>query len=48
MTVYFIENRTHHCLATSFSSTLDDVHFPVTVANCVSPFGSHLNGIGVI
>jgi hypothetical protein len=29
-------------------SDLDDVNFPVTVANCVSPFGCYLNSIGVI
>jgi hypothetical protein len=39
MTVYFMEKRRHRCQATSFSSYLDDVNFPVTVANCVSPFG---------
>jgi hypothetical protein len=43
-----MEKRRHHCQATSFLSDLDDVNFPVTVANCVSPFGSHLNSIGVI
>ena len=48
MTVYFMEKRRHHCQATSFMSDLDDVNFPVTVANCVSPFKSHLNGIGMI
>jgi hypothetical protein len=29
-------------------SDLDDVNFPVTVANCISPIGCHLNSIGVI
>jgi hypothetical protein len=38
MTVYFMQKRRHHYQATSFSSDLDDVNFPVTVANCVSPF----------
>jgi hypothetical protein len=48
MTVYSMEKRRQHCQATSFMSDLDDVNFPVTIANCVSPFGSHLNSIGVI
>jgi hypothetical protein len=48
MTVCFMEKRRHHCQATSFLSDLDDVNSAVTVANCVSPFGSHLNSIGVI
>ena len=50
MIVYFMEKRRHPCQATSFSSDLDDFNFPVTVANwvSVSPFGSHLNSIGVI
>jgi hypothetical protein len=48
MTVYSMEKRRQHCQATSFMSDLDDVNFPVTVANCVSPFGCHLNSIGVI
>jgi hypothetical protein len=48
MTVYFmLEKRRHHCQVTSFSSDLDDVNFPVTVANCVCRFVSHLNSIGV-
>jgi hypothetical protein len=48
MTVYSMEKRWQHCQATSFMSDFDDVNFPVTVANCISPFGSHLNSIGVI
>jgi hypothetical protein len=48
MTVYSIEKRRQHCQATSFTSDLDDVNFPVAVANFVSPFGSRLNSIGVI
>jgi hypothetical protein len=48
MTVYSMEKHRQHCQATSFESDLDDVNFPVTVANCVSPFGCHLNSIGVI
>jgi hypothetical protein len=48
MTVYSIEKRRQHCQATSFMSDLDDVNFPVTIANCVSPFVSHLNSIRVI
>jgi hypothetical protein len=47
ITVYFMEKRRHHCQATSFMSDLDDVNFPVTIANCTSPFGSHLNSIRV-
>jgi hypothetical protein len=38
MTVYSMGERIHHCQATSLISVLDDVNFPVTVANCVSPF----------
>jgi hypothetical protein len=45
MTVYSMEERRQRCQATSFMSDLDDVNFPVTVANCVSPFGSYLNSI---
>jgi hypothetical protein len=48
MTVYCMEKRMQHCQATSFMSDLDDINFPVTIANCVSPFGCHLNSIGVI
>jgi hypothetical protein len=48
MTVYSMEKRWQHCKATSFMSDLDGVNFPVTVANCNSPFGSHLNSTGVI
>jgi hypothetical protein len=48
LTVYFIEKRWQHCQATSFMSDLDDVNFPVTVAKCISPFGSHLDIIGMI
>jgi hypothetical protein len=48
MTVYSMEKRRQHSQATSFMSGLDDVHFPVTVANCISPFGSHVNSIRVI
>jgi hypothetical protein len=48
MAVYSMEKRWQHCQATSFTSDLDDVNFPVTVANCVSPFGCHLNSVGVI
>jgi hypothetical protein len=48
MTVHSMENRSHHCQATSFMSDLDDVNFPVTKANCVSPFESRLNSIRVI
>jgi hypothetical protein len=48
MTVYSMEKCKHHCQATSFMSDLDDVNFPLTIANCFSPFGSHLNSIGVI
>jgi hypothetical protein len=33
MTVYFMEKRRHHCQATSFMSDLDDVNFPVIIAN---------------
>jgi hypothetical protein len=47
MTVYSMEKRRQHCQATRFMSDLDDVNFPVTIANCVSPSGSHLNSIGV-
>jgi hypothetical protein len=45
-----MENRRHHCQASSFLSDLDDVNFAVTIANCVSPFRSHLaeQSIGVI
>jgi hypothetical protein len=45
---FSMEKRRQHCQATSFVSDFDDVKFPVTVANCISPFGSHLNSIGVI
>jgi hypothetical protein len=48
MTVYSTEKHRQQSQATSFMSDLDDVNFPVTVANCVSPFGCHLNSIGVI
>jgi hypothetical protein len=48
MTVYSMEKRSHHSQATSLMSDLDDVNFPVTIANCVSPFGSRLNSIRVI
>jgi hypothetical protein len=48
MTVYSMEKCKHYCQAISFLSDLIDVSFPVTIANCVSPFGSHLNSIGVI
>jgi hypothetical protein len=48
MTVYSVEKRRQHFQATSFMSDFDDVNFPVTVANCISPFGSYLNSIGVI
>jgi hypothetical protein len=48
MTVYSIEKRKQHHQATSFMPDLDVVNFPVTVAIGVSPFGSHLNSIGVI
>jgi hypothetical protein len=41
MTVYFMQKRRHHCQATSFLFDLDDVNFRVTVANCISRFGSH-------
>jgi hypothetical protein len=37
LTVYSIEKRRQHSHATSFTSDLDDVNFPITVANCVSP-----------
>jgi hypothetical protein len=47
VTVYSTEKRRHHCQATSFMSDLDDVNFPVNIVNFVSPFGSHLNSIGV-
>jgi hypothetical protein len=43
MTVYSLGNRWQHCQATSFMSGLDHVHFPVSVANCISPVGSNLN-----
>jgi hypothetical protein len=43
-----MEKRRHRCQAISFLSDFDDVNFPVTIANCVSPFGFHLNRIGVI
>jgi hypothetical protein len=43
-----IEKRRQHCQATSFMSHFHDVNFPVTVANCVSPFGSYLNSIEAI
>jgi hypothetical protein len=39
MTVYSMEKCRQHCQATSLMSDLDDVNFPVIVANCVSPFG---------
>jgi hypothetical protein len=48
MTVYSMGKRWQHCQATSFMTDLDDVNFPVTVANCISPFGSRLNSIGGI
>jgi hypothetical protein len=48
MLVHLMETRWQHCLATSFMSHMDGVNFPVTVANCVSPFGYHLDSIGVI
>jgi hypothetical protein len=48
MTLYSTEKRWQHSQAASFMSDLDDVHFPVTIVNCVSPFGSCLNSIGVI
>jgi hypothetical protein len=48
MTVDSMEKRRQHCQATSFMSDLDDVEIPVTVANCIFPFGSHLNSIGLI
>jgi hypothetical protein len=48
MTVYSMEKRRHHCQTTNFMSDLDDVNFPVTIANFISPFGSHLNSIRVI
>jgi hypothetical protein len=47
MTVYSVEKRRHHCQAVSFMSDFDDINFPVTTANYISPFGSHLNNIGV-
>jgi hypothetical protein len=43
----WFKNVNEYAIATSFMSDLDDVNFPVTVANCVSPFGCHLNSIGV-
>jgi hypothetical protein len=48
MTVYSMEKRWQRYQATSLMSDFDDVNFPVTVANCISPFESHLNSIGVI
>jgi hypothetical protein len=48
MTVYSMPKRWQHCQATSFMSDLDDVDFPLTAANCISRFGSHLNCIGVM
>jgi hypothetical protein len=48
ITVYAMGKRLQHCQATSFMSDLDDVHFSLTVANCVSAFGCHLNSIGGI
>jgi hypothetical protein len=48
ITVYFTGKRWQHCQATSFMSDFDDFNFQVTVANCVSPFGCHLNSIRVI
>jgi hypothetical protein len=48
MTVYSMEKRRQHCKATNFLSDLDDVNFSLTVAKGISPFGSHLNSIGMI
>jgi hypothetical protein len=46
MTIYSMEKRRQHCQATGFMSDLEDVNYPVTVANCISPFGCQLNSIG--
>jgi hypothetical protein len=48
MTVYTLEKRLQHLQATSWMLDFDEVNFPVTVTKCIYPFGSHLNGIGVI
>jgi hypothetical protein len=48
LTVYYVEKRCQHGQATSLTSNFDDVNFPVTVANCISHFGSQLNSIRVI
>jgi hypothetical protein len=48
MTTYSMEKRWQHCQATSLMSDLDDVNFSSNVANCISPFGSHLNSIDMI
>jgi hypothetical protein len=48
ITVYSLEKRRQHFQATSFMPDFDDVNFPITVANCVSPCESYLNGIGVV
>jgi hypothetical protein len=49
MTVYTVEKRLQHLQATSLMLDYDDddVNFPVTIAKSISPFGSHLNSIGV-
>jgi hypothetical protein len=46
--VYSLENNLQLCQAISFMSAFDYANFPVTVANCISSFESHLNSVGVI
>jgi hypothetical protein len=48
LTVYSMEKNANTDRLPDFISDLDDVNFPVTVANGISPFGSHLDNIGVI
>ena len=48
MTVKAMEKRLQHLRATALMRDFDDVNFPVTVAHCISPFGSHLNSIVMI
>jgi hypothetical protein len=42
------KKRLQHLQAIILMSDFDNVKFPVTVAKYISPFGSHLNSIGVI